>query len=147
MPRPAYQRTDYDCGIAALATLAGVGYERAAAALFFAGYPRQAAGERGTTTRMLAEAATFLGLAARGARLRVLRPRLREDGYPLDNPTTRVPRRSLVKDPRENGQWHWVVRTAAGRFWDPERGYLEPLPASFAPTSYLEFEPSDRRAT
>lgn len=112
MSWPVRQRGPHDCGVAALATVARVDYERAETAFIAAGAN---AARRGSTTSDIWDAASFLDLMAPtgpSARLR----RLPRGSDPPDD--------SIVKVTRPgSGNWHWVARVG-GRYWDPAVGWV-----------------------
>jgi ABC-type bacteriocin/lantibiotic exporter with double-glycine peptidase domain len=123
------QRTKADCGVAALAMLCDVKYEKAYDAIDW----RPSSTIHGLDTRQLRDAADKLGYNTYGG----------IDGRLLPCGPTRwraIPSRSLVKIPNPNGQgmWHWVV-WKGNKVYDPARGVFKASVHGGVPTSYLRF--------
>lgn len=118
------QRGAGDCGVAAVATLAGVSYETALGAVLPG---RSTFHLRGTTTRQLAEGLRRLGYAA---------------GTPLRRNLGVAPVVAIYKQRLPNTRnWHWVVYDRSKRkLYDPSRGYFRGSPADFDLVAWLRAE-------
>lgn len=129
------QRTKTDCGVAALAMLCDVTYEEAEAAV-----PWHHS-HRGTTTRMLRDAASILGYATKSTpqnRLKSIKAPDMWIGKIVGGEIWQfIPPNSLVKIPGRRG-WHWVV-WRKDKIYDPARGVFLPRKYDRIPTSYMEF--------
>lgn len=127
------QRSNRDCGVAALAMLCDVMYEEASRAI-----PWRREGEiYGTDTKMLAAGAKRLGYDVKGTetgRLKIVKRPVTEGSW------FEIPENSLVKipHPTENHSWHWVV-WRKNKIYDPARGVFHPYGFGSLPSSYLEF--------
>ena len=131
------QRSKTDCGIAALAMLCDVSYEKALPAIRW----RATSGNRGTTTHMLREAARKLGYRTKSTpqkRLKIIKAPDVWVGKTVGGEIWGfIPENSLVKIPCKIG-WHWVV-WRKGKVYDPAKGVFRPRKYDKIPTSYMEF--------
>ena len=134
------QRIKTDCGVAALARLCDVPYMKALLAIQW----WVSSGNRGTTTRMLREAARKLGYSTKSTPQNRLKPIKAPDiwlgkivGGEIWN---FIPDNSLVKIPYQQGRlgWHWVVWKKR-KIYDPDKGVFLPRKYNHIPTSYMEF--------
>lgn len=141
------QKRRDDCGVACLAMLCGVSYEKAKDAISWyktkKGY--------GTTTSQLRKGAIRLGYTARSTpqnrlkRVRVPDEWLRDKGFgPPHNFDFwyLIPDNSLVKVPiyqdRNYGDWHWVVWKDR-QVYDSAHGVFHPGKYGLKPVSYMQF--------
>lgn len=131
------QRSKTDCGVAVLAMLCDVTYEEAHSAIRWKGYRH-----RGTTTRMLREAAPNFGFTTKSTpqnRLKIIKaPDVWVGRIVGGEIWNFIPPNSLVKIPRKKIGWHWVV-WRRGKIYDPARGVFLPRKYSSIPSSYMEF--------
>ena len=134
------QRGEYDCGVAALATIAGVSYRKAQAALHLVGVKHNLVLIGGTPPSALVFASIELGLE----------PESRQTQSTGMLGWDAVPDGSIVEVWMQG--WHWVVRWH-GHCWDPLIGWTDPpcegtdtelIPGSpmVRATSYLAFRVS-----
>ena len=144
------QRLKSDCGIACLAMLCDVTYDKAAGVILW-----EWGKYKGTTTKQLRVAALSFGYPVDSTpqlRLKVVRePKgWRDANTPA--PSTSdwwylIPPNSLVKIKRDNassGDWHWVV-WKKNKIYDPARGVFHPSRYNHKPSSYMQFLISPRK--
>lgn len=133
------QRSKTDCGVAALAMLCDVTYEKALLAIQW----RAPARNRGTSTRMLRDAAANLGYDTKSTpqdRLKIIKAPDAWVGKTVGGEIWQfIPANSLVKiHTKGKWGWHWVVWNN-GKVYDPARGVFLPRKYDKVPTSYMEF--------
>ncbi len=138
------QRNSKDCGVAALAMLCDVTYEKAYEAIPW----RREGILNGTNTTMLRQAGLKLGyrtVSTPQDRLKLISP---PPGWPKEIDHTiwsLIPDNSLVKLPQLLGErgWHWVV-WRNGKIYDPTCGVFRPEKyGGRYPSSYMEFKKKD----
>lgn len=134
------QKSKTDCGVAALAMLCDVTYMEALLAIQWWVF----SGNRGTTTRMLRNAALKLGYLTKSTPQNRLKPIKVPDvwvGKTVGGEIWNfIPDNSLVKIPYRRGRrgWHWVVWRKR-KIYDPAKGVFLPRKYNHIPISYMEF--------
>ena len=134
------QKHKSDCGIAALAMLCDVTYDRAEQAIEW----RRAGCYQGTTTRQLRDAAIVLRyytISTPENRLKVVRTPIQWQLMPppsISDWWYLIPANSLVKIGSDHVGWHWVV-WRKNKIYDPARGVFHPSKHGAKPLSYMQF--------
>lgn len=133
------QRLRSDCGIAALAMLCDVDYEKAKGAIAW-----RKKGTYSIRTKQLRDGAMVLGYRTEGTPENRLKLISAPPGWPKKIDYTiwsLIPDNSLVKLPQLLGArgWHWVV-WRKGKIYDPVRGVFTPIRyGDRYPSSYMRF--------
>ncbi len=133
-----------DCGIAALAMLCDVTYEKAEVSITW----RKRGILGGTTTRQLRDGGLALGyrtVSTPEDRLKVVRTPVQWQLMPppsISDWWYLIPANSLVKIGSEHVGWHWVV-WRKNKVYDPARGVFHPSKHGAKPLSYMQFIKED----